>query len=207
LESKYFYVHGESFSLVSEPVYDSINGKRVAEMGWDSSNYGHEECPNAPTMHGSRTNYFPDILTAKIGGGLITDVLLDLDQFAVSHEIAGKLDLHKYRGLVARPVLFSGKRTPENYTCLSTTSYAEIDAKASYAKLRWRCRYCGFADYSRRDGVPLIIDNNSENADLDIFHLNGGWAFPVISRCFAYDLIELKPSGLMITPVEKLWWK
>lgn len=206
MESRYFYVHGETLDLYYEPVYDAINGKRVAQMGWDTSDYGREACPNAPKKHGGRFNHFPDILTAKIGGGLIGDVLLDLDHFAVSQEIAGKLDLLNYRGLVARPVLFSGKRTPENYTCLSTTSYAEIDAKASRAKLRWRCSYCGFADYRRRDRVPLIVDINSANADLDIFHLNGGWACPVISRRFAYDLIELKPSGLIITPVEKLWW-
>ena len=172
---------------------------------WDTSDYGYEECPNAPARHGSRINHFPDILTAKISGGLIADVLLDLDQFAVSQEIAGKLDLYKYRGLVARPVIFSGKRTPENYTCISTTSYAEIDAKASHAKLRWRCPYCGFADLRRRARTALIVDEFSKNADMDIFHLNGGFAAPVISHRLAYDLIGLKPSGLIITPVEKFW--
>ena len=176
-------------------------------MGWDSSDYGYEECPNAPEKHGSRINYFPNILTAKIGSGLVTDVLLDLDQFAVSPGIAEKLDLLRYHGLVARPVLFTGKRRPENYTCLSTISYVEIDAKASNAKLRWKCPFCGFADYLRRDGVPLIVDMGSPNVELDIFHLNGGWSFPVISRRLAFDLIDLRPSGLIITPVEKLWWK
>lgn len=188
-----------------EPLYDSIGRQRVAEMGWDTSDYGYEECPNAPKKHGSTINHFPDVLTAKIGGGLITDVLLDLDQFALSSEVAGQLDFQKYQGLVARSVLFTGKRTPENYICISTTSYVEIDAKRSLAKLRWRCPYCGFADYQRRKGVPLVIDESSENANLDIFRLNGGYSLPVVSRRLAFDLIDLQPSGLIITPVEKLW--
>ena len=205
MESKYFYVHGHILDLVFEPVYDSIGRQRVAEMGWDASDYGYEECPNAPVKHGSRINHFPDVLTAKIGGGLVADVLIDLRKFAVSQEIAGKLDLGKYHGLVARPVLFSGKRTPENYTCISTTSYVEIDAKASHARLRWRCPYCGFADYRRRTATALVVDESSEDADMDIFHLNGGFSAPVISRRLANDLIELKPSGLIITAIEKLW--
>ena len=207
MKQNLYYIHPKTVSLRFESIYDGIGDLTEASVGWITSRRELENCPNAPEKHGPRTSKVPDLILAKLSSGSILDVMFEIGSFVVSPKIAAKIDFAEFSGVITRPIKFSGSRRPKDYTYVTTLSQAEIDWFRSRILPKWRCPICGMAQYWRPPQRKLFVKRGSPNSDLDMLDLNGGWAFPLISERFARALIDLNPSGMVITPMDKLYWE
>lgn len=201
-----YYIHRKCISARHDSIYDGVGDLNAASVGWITTRFELVKCPNAPEKHGAREKSVPEVISAKLSSGSILDIMFEIGSFAVSPKISDQIDWNEFRGVITRPLIIRGTRKPKDYTYVTTLSDAEIDWFKSRILPQWRCPYCGVARYLRVPGSRILVKHGSPNSDLDMFTLNGGWAFPLISERLAMALIDLKPTGMMITPMEKMIW-